>query len=345
MRNILLAFLISFFSFASLFASSIPDNAVYSSDGTHWFATSMVNDKTVLTMDGVERARYSSLIPSYEWNTLYTVASNTDTPTKTYLLKDGNIVDSASALTLVTHYSSTIQKIVGYTVYDAWVFQLKKLDGTIVFTDNNAGASSFANVDNSGIIQSTVYDKNNNYTTYYFNEKKIPGKSISWIGTLKKGKASEFLFSSLNDENTTSLILYNTKSQTFRKLPSYDGVGTYGYTSTAQGNIKAFQYAVMIWEKFAIADISGKIISSDRYDEVSSITSYGDKFYKVMKKDGQNYFSYGNIMYGPYDQMDTSFNVLYGFNPSNYNSVKLWSIFVQKNGKNSIIVNGKEVAL
>ena len=101
----------------------------------------------------------------------------------------------------------------------------------------------------------------------------------------------------------------------------------------------------MIWEKFAIADISGKIISSDRYDEVSSITAYGDKFYKLLKKDGKNYFSYGNIMYGPYDQIDTSFNVSYGFNPSNYNSIKWWSIYVQRNGKNSIIVNGKEIAL
>ena len=345
MRNILLAFLISFFSFASLFASSIPDNAVYSSDGTHWYTTSTVGTKSTLTIDGVEKGAYDCVCSNdYIWNSLYTVVTNTTNPATTYLLKDGNIVDSASALTLVTEYSP-IQKIVGYTVYDAWVFQLKKLDGTIVFIDRNAGSYSSASSIAPGIIQSTIYDKNNSNSIIYLNEKKLPWKSGIFIGTLKKGKTWELLFTSVNEKDDSTLIVYNTKSQTFRKLPSYDGVGTSWYTSTAQGNIKEFQYAVMIWEKYAIADISGKIISSDRYDEVSSITSYGDKFYKVMKKDGQNYFSYGNIMYGPYDQMDTSFNVLYGFNPSNYNSVKLWSIFVQKNGKNSIIVNGKEMAL
>ena len=345
MRNILLAFLISFFSFASLFASSIPDNAVYSSDGTHWYTTSTVGTKSTITIDGVEKGTYDYISSNdYIWNSLYTVVTNTTNPATIYLLKDGNIVDSASALTLVTEYSP-IQKIVGYSVYNAWVFQLKRMDGAIILIDRNAGTSSSASSIAPGIIQSSVYDKNNSNWTVYINEKKLPWKSGTFMGTLKKGKTSEFLFSSLNDENTTSLILYNIKSQTFRKLPSYDGLGIYGYTSNAQGNIKEFQYAVMIWEKYAIADISGKIISSDRYDEVLSITAYGDKFYKWLKKDGKNYFSYGNITYGPYDQIDTSFNVSYGFNLSNYNSIKWWSIYVQKNGKNSIIVNGKEIAL
>ncbi len=157
------------------------------------------------------------------------------------------------------------------------------MDGTIIFSDNNAGSYSSVSSLAPGIIQSTVYDKNNSIMTTYINEKKIPGTSNSFIGTLKKGKTSELLFSSLNQENMT-LMFYNPKSQKFRKLPTYDGVGTYGYTSDTLSNIKEFQYSLMIGEKYAIADISGKIVSDERFDSVTSITSYGDALMTIFKK-------------------------------------------------------------
>ncbi len=349
MRHILWVLMLSLFSFSSLFAGSIPDGAIYSGDGTYWYSTSTVGAKTTLMVDGVEKGSYDYFSSNdYVWNTLYSAVSNTTEPAKTYLLKDGNIIDSATILTLVTEYLP-VHKIVGYSTLDAWVFQLKHMDGTIIFSDNNAGSYSSVSSLAPGILQSTIYDKNNNIATTYINEKKIPGTSYSFIGTLKKGKTSELLFSSLNQENITTLMFYNPKSQKFRKLPSYDGVGTYGYTSDTHSNIKDLQYSVMIGEKYAIADISGKIVSDERFDSVTSVTSYGDALMTIFKKWEKIYFSFGKTSfdkstYGPYDQID-SFNVSYGFDPSNYTSVKQWSIFVQRNGKNAIIVNGKEVAL
>ncbi len=335
-----------FFLFLALLAltplayadSPAPEWAYFSEDGSHWARVLSSGSTATLTIDWVIKATYVSIDePTALANSFYTIS--TDANGVRYILKDGAIVDKWEFGGLITSYTSS-SKIEWWYVIDGGVYRLKDTTGKIILESANAGSSTYNSYLQWGMIVSTLYNKSNESYTTYVNDKKIAKNAYS-IGTYKKGKKTEILFNATDDFWKSRIIAFDIDTWMMRSLPSYDGVWSYATIMWKSGNILELQYTVLIGEKYAIADINGKILSRLRYDEMPQITNYGNKFFKSYIKDGKTYFYFDGNVYWGYSIID-SFNVSY---TSSYSYVSKWSIFVTKNGKEMIVVNGKEFPL
>ncbi len=359
MKNLLLFLFLLCISAPSLFAGSlqdiaptassivsIPYGAVYSDDGTHWASVDTSWEKYTLTIDGTLKATYSYISqPTFVANTVYAMA--TDEVNTSYLLRDGMVLEKGKNVWFVMSYSawSYSSQYEGWYTVDAWVFRLKDMTGKVLIENMNAGTSSSAYAYAPRVIMSTIYDRNNNNSTTYINNQKISW-SVSSLGIYKNGKKSELLLIGMNTSGiNTEIIAYDMAWGKIRKLPWYDGIGSYATILDKKWNIKELQYSVMIGDKYAFADITGKVSSDARYDGILQVSSYGDKFFKSFIKNGKKYFHFDGKLYGPYDEIDT-LNTSYGYgNNLNYQKIERWSIFARKDGKDSIIANGKEFLL
>lgn len=339
MKKLLISALCFLGCVTSVFAGSAPDGAYFTDDGSHWATVTRNGDKDVLTIDGVTKATYAYMDQPYiSGNSFYTIG--TDASNMKYVLKDGVVVDKWTYASVVTNYTS-YQKLEWWYVVGDGTFRLRNAAWVTILENMNAWSSSYSSSIANGLIQTTLYSRNNDKATTYLNDKKIAGNAYS-IGTYKNGKKMEIFYTTTNDDGTTGIFAYNVTTWTLRSLPWYDGVGTYATIVGKSGYITELQYSVLVNDKYAIVDINGKFLSSSRYDEVTQITTYGNKFYKSFVKDGKSFFFFDGKVYGGYDEID-SFNVSY--NPSNYSYVSKWSIFTKKGGKDYIIANGKEFQL
>jgi hypothetical protein len=343
MRKFILFILLSALSFPTLFASgTIPDGAIFSDDGTHWSKIDYDAEKNTLIVDGVLKATYNYISRSmYVGNTLFTTAS--DEKGISYLLKDGIVIEKAPTIEIISSYNNNdyTSKVEWWYTYDSGVFRVKNTEWKILTENMNAWTYSTASSLSPGIIQANLYNRNNEKPITYINGVSING-SISSIGTYKNGKKMEMIFLSTNITNISQIIAFDMASGKIRNLPSYDGVTQNATILDKKWNIKELQYVVMIWDMYAFADISGKLTSDSRYDEVIQLTSYGDKFFKSFIKDNKSYFFFDSKMYWAYDEIDP-INISY--KAPNYSIVSKWSLFAKKNGKDVIIVNGREIAL
>ena len=324
----------------------IPYTAIYSDDGSHWASVDTSWEKYTLTIDGTLKATYSYISqPTFVGSIVYVTA--TDEANISYLLRDGVILDKAKTIGFIMSYAAGwyTPKYEGWYTADVGTFRVRDMSGKVLLENMNAGSYSSAYSIAPGVTMSTIYDKNNSYSTTYINNQKMSG-NVNSMGTYKNGKKMELLLSSMNPSGTnTEIIAYDISSWKMRKLPSYDGVGSYATILDKKWNIKELQYSVMIGDSYAFADITGKLSGDSRYDEVLQISSYGDKFFKSFVKNGKKYFHFDNKLYGPYDELDM-LNISYGYgNTGNYQKIARWSIFARNDGKDYIIASGKEFPL
>lgn len=346
MKNIILFFLFSLVWASSVFAWTIPSDAQYSDDGTHWYVvsgSSIDSSYQTLIIDGVEKTKHSSFYTHvYLGNTLYSTASDYppgsyDTITRQYILRDWIVIDSWSSLWIVQD-SANKDNPVWWYVYDEGTFRVKDISGKIILEDANSSSYSSTQFVASGVFLTTVSSKNEKFSTSYINATKVWNQSLSYIG-----KQGQNLFFSDYGNGHYSLYQYNIRNKKLKKLPGSD-TGIYAIVLDKNGDIWRLEYVILVWEQYALADRDGKIISKERYDSIDLITAYWSNFFRSMKIGEKKYFSFADKVYWPYDQIDT-FNPSFGYNPSDTSSVRRWSIFVQKNGKNYIVVNGKEVLI
>ena len=341
MKNILLFILVFITSTSLAFALSAPENAQYSDDGTHWYSqTGGENwEPTILIIDGVEKARYTNFTNIYFGNILYSIVrdypvGNDYSISRQYILKDWIIIDSGSTIWSIQDNKNIL---LGWYVHENGTFRVKDIQGKVLLEDRNASANSSSTYILSGVILSTVANRNWSQYTSYINTIKVPNKFLIFLWVRKKNIY-------FTDNSTNYMYIFNIKSNKLRKLSPYVWNWQYAITNNSLGDIQEMQYVILIDDKYAIADRDGKIISKERYDSIDSITAYWSNFFRSMKIGEKKYFSFADKVYWPYDQIDT-FNPSFGYNPSDTSSVRRWSIFVQKNGKNYIVVNGKEVLI
>lgn len=341
MRNLIILLCLSFISATSAFAlDKAPEGATYSDDGAHWYIVSTNGAKSILTVDGVVKATYSSIdTPFFIGDNSFAIAYDEASGYR-YLLKNWVVIDTWETINTLNDYINIpYGKVVGWYIVDNGTYRLKDTTGKTLLENKNAGSSSYASILAKWVLESIIYDRNNANPTLYINDKKV-AENANPLGVYKNKKKLVVPYTLTSPEWKTELYMYDVESGSSKKLPSYDGVGTYATVNWKSGDIKVLQYSVLIWEKYAIADISGKIISPARYDSVSQMTSYWDMILINYSINGEVFFSFGGKSYGWYNEVDI-FNVSYA---SNNTSVKRWSIFVRKNGKDYIVVNGKEFA-
>jgi hypothetical protein len=358
MKKFILFLLLGFVYMPSVFALSIvptispasptsgaPEGATFSDDGTHWAKIESNNNKDTLTVDGSIKATYAYIGQlMYVGNTVFALANDEDN--FFYLLKDGIVIEKGTSISLISTYSSAtyISTLEGWYIYDAWVFRVKNVEWKVLMESLNAWSSSSAYTIAPNIVLTTLYNRNNEKPVSYINTIAM-NWNVSSIGTYKNGKKTEVILQSTNSEGISEMSALDIASGKIRKLPSYDGVTQNTAIYDKKWNIKEMQYVVTIGDVYAFVDINGKMTSDTRYDEVISLSSHGDKFFKSVIKDGKKYFHFDKKLYGPYDEIDT-LNTSFGYgSTSNYTKVMLWSIFARKDGKDFIIANGKELPL
>ncbi len=341
MKNIILFFLFSLVWASSVFAWTIPSDAIHSDDGTHWYSQTGGENgwPTTLIIDGVEKARYTNFTNIYFGNILYSIVRdypvvNDYNTSWQYILKDWIIIDSGSSIWTIQDNKNIL---FGWYTYDEGIFRVKNMQGKVLLEDRNASANSSSTYILSGVILSTVANRNWSQYTSYINTIKVPNKFLIFLWVRKKNIY-------FTDNSTNYMYIFNIKSNKLRKLSPYVWNWQYAITNNSLGDIQEMQYVILIDDKYAIADIDGKIISKDTYDSTDSIMVYWKNFFKSMKIGEKKYFSFGDTTYWPYDQIDT-LNASFWYNTYDTSTVKRWSIFVQKNGKNYIVVNGKEILI
>lgn len=312
--------------------SSDDGNTVYTEDGTHSGKISCDANGCTFFFDGVKKATYEYFdYPVIYLNDFYVTA--TDRESRRYLLKNGVTVASWETISLITGYYSTVSdtRLEGWYVVDGWKFVLYKIDGSISLEVDNAWSASSAYFVSNGVVQSTIYNRNNTTTTTYINDKKISvadGWYVQNYGIYSKSKKiSELLIASSDSMGMMQLMFYNIKTWKIRNLPRYDGVTQVVPVYKKNGEIKYLEYIAAQWNKYIILNINGERVSPETYDTINTFTTYDDVYLKTFTNGEKMYLSYDGKTYWPYDYIDT-FNPSYG-NQNNYTKVLRWSVFVK----------------
>jgi hypothetical protein len=321
---------------------------VYTEDGTHSGKVSCSGESCSFFLNGIKKATYFTLdYPIVSGNDFYVLA--TDQQNKKHLLKNGWVIASWEVINTILGYygASTTSQFEWWYIQNNGKYSVFSKDGNKYLEVDNAGTASNSYYIADKVLLTTIYNQNNLTSSTYINTKKIPTSWDGYVqsyGIYKKSiKDSEVLLSSSNYLGTMELMMFNIKSWELRPLPGYDGITQIMTIYNKNGTIKDFQYVANVENGYAFADMNGKILSKEFYDTVNTFTSYGDSYLKIFTKNEKMFMHFEGRLYGPYDFIDT-FNPSYG-NQLSTTKVLRWSVFVKNNGKNYILVNGKQIAI
>lgn len=231
-------------------------------------------------------------------------------------------------------------------------YTVKMLPDTTLLEVNNAGINSSSRYEGTLLI-SNIYDRNNTIYTTYIGTTKM-GENMNISGYISEGKKtryavmSSYTYTPMGGTSQTRVLVYDLKTKKLVKLPAVAEGGNIAETRSPGNNqLLSISYPTKKDDKFQMVRFDGTITMDDfLYDELPMITQYGQAEFVSFKKDDRQYFRFDGKTYGPYDLVDT-FNTSYGYPPVNYQSQKVvrWSVFVRKDGKDMIVVNGKEIPL